>query len=62
LVAGGVIGFEREYRSRPAGLRTHVLVALASALLMLAAVHQVRWMSDTPAEVRSIPSAWPTAC
>ena len=51
LIAGGVIGFEREYRSRPAGLRTHTLVALASALLMLAAVHQVRWMSDTPMEV-----------
>ena len=26
LIAGGVIGFEREYRSRPAGLRTHILV------------------------------------
>jgi putative Mg2+ transporter-C (MgtC) family protein len=51
LIAGGVIGFEREYRSRPAGLRTHTLVALASALLMLAAVHQVRWMSDTPMDV-----------
>ena len=54
LLAGGAIGFEREYRSRPAGLRTHVLVSLASALLMLAAVHQVRWMSDTPAEVLRI--------
>ena len=54
LVAGGVIGFEREYRSRPAGLRTHVLVSLASTLLMLAAVHQVRWMSDTPADVLRI--------
>ena len=51
LIAGGLIGYEREYRSRPAGLRTHTLVALASALLMLAAVHQVRWMSDTPMEV-----------
>jgi putative Mg2+ transporter-C (MgtC) family protein len=54
LIAGGVIGFEREYRSRPAGLRTHVLVALASALLMLAAVHQVKWMSDTPLDVMRI--------
>ena len=54
LVAGGAIGFEREYRARPAGLRTHVLVSLASALLMLAAVHQVRWMSDTPTEVLRI--------
>lgn len=54
LVAGGVIGFEREYRARPAGLRTHILVSLASALLMLAAVHQVRWMSDTSAEILRI--------
>lgn len=49
VAAGGVIGFEREYRARPAGLRTHVLVSLASALLMLAAVHQVRWMPQDAA-------------
>ena len=51
LVAGGAIGFEREYRARPAGLRTHMLVALASALLMLAAVHQIHWLEDAPNEV-----------
>jgi putative Mg2+ transporter-C (MgtC) family protein len=51
LLAGGLIGFEREYRARPAGLRTHMLVCLSSALLMLAAVHQVRWLTDTPNEV-----------
>lgn len=50
-VAGGLIGLEREYRGRPAGLRTHILVAIASALLMLAAVHQFTWMQDTPHEV-----------
>lgn len=50
LAAGAVVGFEREYRSRPAGLRTHMLVSLASALLMLAAVHQLKWMGDTPLE------------
>lgn len=50
LVAGAAVGFEREYRSRPAGLRTHTLVSLASALLMLAAVHQLKWMGDTPLE------------
>jgi len=48
VIAGAVIGFEREYRGRAAGFRTHILVALTSALLMLAAVHQVRWLSDTP--------------
>jgi putative Mg2+ transporter-C (MgtC) family protein len=42
-IAGGLIGFERDYRGRPAGFRTHILVALASALLMLAAVHQRDW-------------------
>jgi putative Mg2+ transporter-C (MgtC) family protein len=28
---GGVIGYERDIHGRPAGLRTHALVALASA-------------------------------
>ena len=44
LLAGSLIGIERSFRSRPAGFRTHALVCLASALLMLAAVHQMEWM------------------
>ena len=32
---GGVIGFEREWRQRPAGLRTHMLVALGAALFVV---------------------------
>ena len=43
LVAGSLIGLEREFRSRPAGLRTHTLVCLASALLMVAAARQGEW-------------------
>lgn len=43
VIAGGVIGFEREWRGRAAGLRTHILVSLASALLMLAAMSQAEW-------------------
>ncbi|MFC0103654.1 MgtC/SapB family protein [Sphingopyxis terrae] len=46
-----LIGGEREYRSSPAGLRTHVLLGLSCALLMLAAVHQMRWLGDTPESV-----------
>ena len=30
---GGAIGLEREYRRKPAGLRTNMLIALGSALL-----------------------------
>ena len=43
VVAGGLIGFEREWRGRAAGFRTHILVCLASALLMEAAVMQGQW-------------------
>lgn len=43
VIAGGVIGFEREWRGRAAGLRTHILVSLTSALLMLAAMSQADW-------------------
>src|SRR5262249_40619335 len=45
LVLGGLIGMERTLHGRPAGFRTHALVCLASALLMMAAVYQGRWMS-----------------
>lgn len=36
---GGVIGLEREYRSKMAGFRTHFLVALGSALFMVMSIH-----------------------
>ncbi len=43
MLLGGVIGFEREIKDRPAGFRTHMLVAGAAALLVglgdLLAVH-----------------------
>ncbi len=32
---GAVIGMEREWRNRPAGLRTHMMVCLAAALIAL---------------------------
>lgn len=32
VVLGMLIGFEREYRAKPAGLRTYMLVALGAAL------------------------------
>jgi putative Mg2+ transporter-C (MgtC) family protein len=50
LAAGGLIGLERSFRGRPAGFRTHALVCLASALLMLVTVYQGEWMVTTPIE------------
>ena len=34
MVLGGIIGFEREFRSQSAGLRTHMLIAGAAALIV----------------------------
>lgn len=34
-LAGGLIGFEREKHGRPAGLRTHLLVAVGACLMMI---------------------------
>src|SRR5690606_42111867 len=34
MALGGAIGFERELKNRPAGFRTHMLVAGTSALLL----------------------------
>ena len=37
-VAGGLVGFEREKVHKPAGVRTHMLVSLGSALLVLTTI------------------------
>jgi putative Mg2+ transporter-C (MgtC) family protein len=34
-VLGAIVGFEREWRKRPAGLRTHILVCLAAAVIAI---------------------------
>jgi putative Mg2+ transporter-C (MgtC) family protein len=39
VVLGGVVGFERERQNRPAGFRTHILVCVGSALVMLVSVY-----------------------
>lgn len=38
-VLSGFIGFEREHSHRPAGFRTHILVSVSSALVMLTSVY-----------------------
>lgn len=34
-VCGGFIGYERQHSHRPAGFRTHILVAVGAALVMI---------------------------
>ena len=38
-ILGGFIGWEREKRGRPAGLRTHLLLCVGVALMMLVSEH-----------------------
>lgn len=35
MVAGGILGLDREFKNRPAGLRTFMLVCIASTLVMI---------------------------
>ena len=47
LVAGGAIGFERERDSQPAGLRTHMILALGAALVMILSLNMgIKFGSD----------------
>ena len=57
IVIGALIGFERTFHGRPAGFRTHALVCLASALLMLVTVYQLHWMTEVPIDtIRADPT------
>jgi putative Mg2+ transporter-C (MgtC) family protein len=38
---GGIVGLEREFAERPAGLRTHMLVGATSAFFVMLATHMI---------------------
>lgn len=38
---GGLVGLEREFAERPAGLRTHMLVGAAAAFFVILATHMI---------------------
>jgi putative Mg2+ transporter-C (MgtC) family protein len=44
--AGSLIGLERSFHGRPAGFRTHALVCLAAALLMVVTHYQSDWLGE----------------
>jgi putative Mg2+ transporter-C (MgtC) family protein len=57
LVLGGLIGMERTIHGRPAGFRTHALVCLTSALLMIALIYQARWLGEVTVDAISAGSS-----
>ena len=50
--AGGMIGLERAYHGRPAGFRTHILVCMASSLLMV--LVQYQWLMVPAIHMESV--------
>lgn len=48
---GAMIGFEREKRNRPAGLRTHILVAVGSALITLISIKFFKIYGESPSRI-----------
>lgn len=45
-ILGGFIGLERESTNRPAGFRTHILVSVGSALIMLVSIDNMKYGGD----------------
>lgn len=54
LIIGTLIGFQRELSHKPAGLRTHLLVALGTALLVIAAVNSGMKPSDVSRVIQGL--------
>ncbi len=52
VILGGLIGLEREFHGRPAGLRTHIMVCLGAAVIMVSA--QLFQENYSPAGAESI--------
>ncbi|MFB9275893.1 MgtC/SapB family protein [Cohnella cellulosilytica] len=48
IVLGGLIGIEREWNNHPAGFRTHILVCLGSATLMILSIYGFSEFIDEP--------------
>ncbi len=55
ILVGGLLGYEREKEDKPAGLRTHMLVALGACAATLAAIHISFSMSEGDQSMRLDP-------
>lgn len=55
IVGGALIGYEREARDKPAGLRTHMLVSLGAAAFMISALEISTRFDNSHAAVRLDP-------
>lgn len=54
IVLGGIIGLERQFAQKPAGLRTNILVCLGTAIFALVALRVAEEYPETPVDVTRI--------
>src|SRR5277367_3123749 len=54
---GGVIGYERDRHHRPVGLRTHLIVAMASATFMVISSQFVYWQHYSKDDLVTVDSS-----
>lgn len=54
-VLGGLIGIEREFKDRPAGLRTHILTSLAAALFTIMAIELSLTLANDEQNIQADP-------
>jgi putative Mg2+ transporter-C (MgtC) family protein len=55
ILFGAVIGYERERKERPAGLKTHILVSLAAAVFSIISIESVHMPGLREEQVRIDP-------
>lgn len=55
LVLGGMIGWNREASSRPAGLRTHMLISIGAAMFTITAMELTSFKAADDAQVSTDP-------
>jgi putative Mg2+ transporter-C (MgtC) family protein len=52
ILSGGLIGYEREFKNRPAGFRTHILVCMGACIISMIQVFSldetIRIINETP--------------
>lgn len=42
IIVGGLVGYEREYKNRPAGFRTHILVCVGATVISMIQLYSVQ--------------------
>ena len=55
-ICGGFLGYERKHRGKSAGIRTHFVVAVASAMMVIVSKYGFNDMADVAVNYRLDPS------